>query len=133
MFYENLQAICDEKGVKITPIVEECGGKKGSIGGWKNGSWPNSKLVIDLSVRLNVSTDLLLFGPPANKNIILERSELSQEDLMLMDLFYSLPVNEQKEIIELIEFKLQRIKGEKKEVMGQRLCHTSDLQNRELA
>ncbi len=31
MFYDNLKAICDEKGLKVTPIVAECGGAKGSI------------------------------------------------------------------------------------------------------
>jgi predicted DNA-binding ribbon-helix-helix protein len=35
MFYDNLKAICDEKGLKVTPIVAECGGAKGSISNWK--------------------------------------------------------------------------------------------------
>ena len=62
MFYDNLKAICKEKGVKITPIVLECGGTKGVIGGWKKGAAPNSDIVMKLSVRLNVPTDRLLFG-----------------------------------------------------------------------
>ncbi len=62
MFYDNLKAICDEQGVKITPIVIECGGAKGSITNWKKGASPNSDIVMKLSMRLNVSTDELLFG-----------------------------------------------------------------------
>lgn len=62
MFYDNLKAICDEQGVKITPIVNECGGAKGSISNWKKGASPNSDIVARLAVRLNVSTDLLIFG-----------------------------------------------------------------------
>lgn len=62
MFYDNLKQVCDEKGVKITPIVAECGGAKGSISNWKNGASPNSDIVAKLSVRLNVSTDTLIFG-----------------------------------------------------------------------
>lgn len=62
MFYENLKRICDEKGVKITPIVAECGGAKGSISNWKKGASPNSDIVARLSVRLNVSADMLIFG-----------------------------------------------------------------------
>lgn len=62
MFYDNLKRICDEKNLKITPIVVECGGAKGSISNWKNGATPNSDIVARLSVRLNVSTDLLIFG-----------------------------------------------------------------------
>lgn len=62
MFYDNLKAVCDKKGVKITPIVNECGGAKGSISNWKKGASPNSDIVAKLAVRLNVSTDLLIFG-----------------------------------------------------------------------
>lgn len=62
MFYDNLKAICDKQGVKITPIVLECGGNKGSLSGWKKGAAPNSDIVMKLAVRLNVPTDYLLFG-----------------------------------------------------------------------
>lgn len=68
MFYENLLAVCEEKGLKITPIVKECGGKSGSIAGWKNGSWPNSDIVVRLAARLDVSTDRLLTGKDAKKD-----------------------------------------------------------------
>ena len=44
MFYDNLKAICDKKGVKITPLVTECGGAKGSISNWKKGAAPNSDI-----------------------------------------------------------------------------------------
>lgn len=60
IFYDNLKTICDEQGVKITPIVDECGGAKGSIYNWKKGASPNSDIVAKLAVRLNVSTDLLI-------------------------------------------------------------------------
>lgn len=62
MFYDNLKTICDKKNLKITPLVLECGGTKGVIGGWKKGAVPNSDIVMKLSVRLNVPTDVLLFG-----------------------------------------------------------------------
>ncbi len=62
MFYSNLKSICDEKGIKITPLVLECGGTKGIIGGWKRGTSPNSDIVMKIAIKLNVSTDVLLFG-----------------------------------------------------------------------
>lgn len=62
MFYDNLKTVCDEKGLKITPIVAECGGAKGSITNWKNGAIPNSDIVIRLAKRLDVTTDFLLLG-----------------------------------------------------------------------
>ena len=66
MFYDNLKTICDSKGVKITPLVAECGGAKGSISNWKKGASPNSDIVAKLAVRLNVSTDMLIFGFDSN-------------------------------------------------------------------
>jgi transcriptional regulator with XRE-family HTH domain len=67
VFYDNLKAVCEEKGEYLTRIIEECGGKRGSIAGWKRGAWPNSELVAKIAVRLNVSTDRLLLGKEYKK------------------------------------------------------------------
>lgn len=66
MFYDNLKSVCDSKGLKITKVVAECGGALGSISKWKNGANPNSEIVARLAIRLNVSTDLLIFGKEEN-------------------------------------------------------------------
>lgn len=76
LFYDNLKAVCDKQGVKITPIVLECGGNKGSLSGWKKGAMPNSDIVMKLAVRLNVPTDCLLFGENYN---LLSLSEVEKE------------------------------------------------------
>ncbi|KAI4453133.1 transketolase n-terminal section-related [Holotrichia oblita] len=60
VFYDRLKKICAKKGLKITPTVVECGGANGSVRGWKNGAWPNSKILFELAKRLDVSTDYLL-------------------------------------------------------------------------
>ncbi|MCD7801144.1 MAG: hypothetical protein LUG94_08070 [Ruminococcus sp.] len=62
MFYDNLKKECEKQGTTISKVVVECGGKTGSIDGWKKGAMPNSKIVMQLSLRLNVTTDYLLFG-----------------------------------------------------------------------
>lgn len=62
MFYDNLKYVCEKNKLKITPVVVECGGARGSITNWKNGAMPNSDIVAKLSVRLNVSCDFLIFG-----------------------------------------------------------------------
>ncbi len=100
MFYDNLKAECDKKGLKVSTIVSECGGAIGSIGGWKKGAMPNSSIVVALSMRLNVTTDYLLIGKestnllsndeqnlisiykklsPINQNRIMERAETLAE------------------------------------------------------
>ena len=75
MFYDNLKAECDRQGLKITPVVVECGGNKGSLSGWKKGASPNSDIVLKLAVRLNVSADYLLTGEEKS-NISVDEKEL---------------------------------------------------------
>lgn len=62
MFYDNLKAECERKGLKVTPTVKECGGSTGTINNWKKGGYPNSDIVMKLATRLNITTDILLFG-----------------------------------------------------------------------
>lgn len=88
MFYDNLKAICDKKGVKITPIVDECGGAKGSISNWKKGAIPNSDIVAKLAVRLNVSTDALIFGKEASSSI----GELTDDEQELLKIYKGLSI-----------------------------------------
>ena len=88
MFYDNLKAICDKKGVKITPIVNECGGAKGSISNWKKGAIPNSDIVAKLAVRLNVSTDALIFGKEASSFI----GELTDDEQELLKIYKGLSI-----------------------------------------
>lgn len=86
MFYDNLKSICDEKGLKITPIVSECGGAKGSISNWKKGASPNSDIVAKLAVRLNVSADFLIFG----KKESLSKDKLSDDEQEMLLIYKSL-------------------------------------------
>ena len=60
MFYERLKAECEKQGLKVTPVIIECGVSGGSIGEWKKGTIPSGKIIIALAKRLNVSTDYLL-------------------------------------------------------------------------
>ena len=85
VFYDNLKAECDRQGLKITPFVEECGGNRGSLSGWKKGASPNSDIVMKIAVRLNVSTDYLLFGKERK-----EQTELTEKEQELLDVFREL-------------------------------------------
>lgn len=80
MFYDNLKLICEQNGLKITPIVLECGGTKGVISGWKKGATPNSDIVMKLSVRLNVPTDILLFG--IQKQSLINKLSNDEQELL---------------------------------------------------
>ena len=99
MFYDNLKFICEQKGLKITPIVLECGGTKGVIGGWKKGAAPNSDIVMKLAVRLDVPTDLLLFG----KEICSSSKNLSENEQEMLDIFSKFNDREQIKLIGKLE------------------------------
>lgn len=91
MFYDNLKLVCDNKGLKITPIVAECGGAKGSITNWRNGATPNSDIVIRLADRLGVTTDLLLLGS--------DKCTCSDEQEELLSLFNNLSLVDKGKVI----------------------------------
>lgn len=93
-FYYNLKLICDSKGVKVTPTVLKCGGTKGVISGWKKGIYPNSEIVMRLSVLLNVPTDALLFG-----NLGASSIKLTADEQELLSLYNELPRKEQQRLI----------------------------------
>lgn len=96
MFYNNLKAVCDKQGIKITPLVAECGGAKGSISNWKGGASPNSDIVAKLSVRLNVSTDFLIFGEEKSPS-------LPKDELELLSYYKKLPRDEQLRLVSRAE------------------------------
>ena len=60
MFYERLQQLCNEKGVKITNVVSELKISTGNLSKWKNGVQPKATTLSNLAAYFNVSTDYLL-------------------------------------------------------------------------
>lgn len=59
-FYERLKTVCDEKDKKITTVVVNSGGNKGSIASWKKGTVPNYTIIEKLAEELDVSVDFLV-------------------------------------------------------------------------
>ena len=59
MFWDNFKKICDEKGLKPTPVLKECGISTGSIGRWQKGASPYADAVLTIAEYLNCSTDVL--------------------------------------------------------------------------
>ena len=104
MFYDNLKAICNKKNIKITPLVLECGGTKGVIGGWKKGATPNSDIVMRLSVRLNVPTDVLLFGKEKSSTT----EQLTADELELLTYYKELDLMKKGQVIERARVLLEQ-------------------------
>jgi transcriptional regulator with XRE-family HTH domain len=98
-FYENLHNACEMQGLKISNVVIEVGEKLGSLNGWKKGSMPNSKAVIALALRLNVSADYLLDLPIKH----ITSAELSENESILLSFFRECSENSQNILLDLAE------------------------------
>ena len=60
MFYDIFLQLCNEKGIKPTPVTEAIGVNKSSATKWKKGATPNSDTLQKLAEYFNVSVDYLL-------------------------------------------------------------------------
>lgn len=110
-FYDNLKHICEKKGLKVTPTVLSCGGTKGILSGWKKGVFPNSEIVMNLSVLLNVPTDTLLFGESKSLSLA-----FSEDKINLLEMYDMLSDMEKGEIL-----------GELKQMTKKAQIHTAEV------
>lgn len=60
MFYPRLNALCSERGVKITNVIAEMGMGSGNLSKWKAGGIPKGDTLSKLADYFHVSTDYLL-------------------------------------------------------------------------
>ena len=94
MFWDNLKSVCDEKGIRVTPLLEELDIGTSALHRWQNGGNVNSNILIKIADKLGVSTDLLLYGKEKTSHASDEQNVFSgatQEDLDMFRLYMSLP------------------------------------------
>ena len=60
MFYDQLEKICKEKGMSITPMVVDLGLSKGNIRNWKNGTLPKFETRLKIAEYLNIPIEKLM-------------------------------------------------------------------------
>lgn len=60
MFFEQLNKICEIRGVKITPLILSLGMSTGNINKWRNGVFPNGETLLKLANKLDCSVEFLL-------------------------------------------------------------------------
>jgi len=77
MFFDNLQYLCKEHNIKLTPLLIELNLSTGNINKWKKGTLPNGEILIKLSDRLDCSVDYLLgrTDVPDNPNLKSQNKE----------------------------------------------------------
>lgn len=60
MFYERLKLLCDNKGIKLTNLIQELGMSSGNMNKWKKGGVPKGSTLSKLADYFNVSVDYLI-------------------------------------------------------------------------
>lgn len=102
-FYTKLCIACKNENVPVSKAVVEAGEKLGSLSGWKKGAVPNSKAVLALALRLNVTTDFLLDRPP-----LTSAEELSFEEKMLLKSFRACSAADRVSLLDLADLYRKR-------------------------
>lgn len=69
MFYERLKLLCEEKGIKLTNLIQELGMSSGNMNKWKNGVVPKGNTLSKLADYFNVSVDYLIGKTDEQTNI----------------------------------------------------------------
>ncbi len=105
VFYDNLKAECNRRGIKVTPLIQKCGGSTGKISSWKKGASPNSDIVMKIAKRLNVSTDYLLFGS--------EAEDFNENELQLIRDFRVLNDEGQEDVLDYVHHATTKSKYQK--------------------
>ena len=89
--YDTFRAVCKAKGTSISNVLIDCNRSSGSTGAWKNGTYPNLDIVMDMAELLNVSLDQLCYGLNSTRSVIL--TENQREWLEIID---NIPNNKQE-------------------------------------
>ena len=118
MFWDNFKKICDERGVKPTPVLKECGISTGSIGRWQKGAAPYADAVLTLAEYLNCSTDMLLRGSEYIKS---GERQASTDELKMLEMYRYLPEASQEFIYDSIETAYEK-EIKRKEASSQSLA-----------
>ena len=84
MFYDTLNALCEERGLKLTNVINELGFSSGNLSRWKSGITPKGATITKLANYFS-------------KEKTSAGIELSAEEIKIIELIRSLS-DEKKEI-----------------------------------
>ncbi len=113
MFTEKVQALADEKGIKINQLLKETGIGAGTFSTWKKrGTIPSGEVLAKIANYFGVTVDYLLGEDQEHKTV---SEEMTEEEKKMHQLFQSVPKENQKELLDLIETALKMSGLTKKE------------------
>lgn len=107
MFFDILQALCDEKGIAMSSLLDSVGMSRGNIARWKNGLVPKAATKIKLAEALGVDRERL--EEKTEKDLIHTDKVLDDEDIKFA-LFGGGPVTDKQyeEVKQFVRFIKER-------------------------
>lgn len=115
MFWDNFKSVCDDRGLKPTPIMSKAGIPTSSIGRWQQGASPRAEAVLALADVLECSTDLLIRGSEFSTS---DKLQFTFEESELIKMLRVLPEGSREFICDSIKLaydkEMQRLSGEKR-------------------
>lgn len=100
MFYDTYLALCKRAGEKPYSVPLALGAKTNAcVDQWKKGSVPRQPMLEKIAEHFNVSIDYLLTGEEKQPAV---SEGLSEDEVMLLDLFRSLPEDERQSVLLLL-------------------------------
>lgn len=119
MFYDTYAELCRRSGEKPYAVAALCGAtSNSSVAQWQKGSTPRKPVLQKIAEHFNVSIDYLLTGKEKQpavsgelfENLLIHGEEkqpavsdgLSEDEVMLLDLFRSLPEDERQSVLLLL-------------------------------
>lgn len=107
MFYDNLKALCEKRGVKVTNVVSALGCSQGSMSHWKAGGVPNASTLKKFADFFGVSTDVLISGEEVTNNPATALYfAVSDEKREMINLILSLPDDKVKVLRQIAQAAL---------------------------
>lgn len=111
MFFDILQALCDEKGVAMSSLLDSIGMSRGNIARWKSGMVPKAATKIKLAEALGV--DRARLEAPAERAGASAPDILDEIDIAFYGDYKALD-DEQKEILRDMARTMRRRREEKR-------------------
>ena len=101
MFYDIFSKLCDEKGIRATPLLKKLKIATGSVSNWKNGSKPDTDKLIKIADYFNVSIDYLLGREKAPDKTEAEIITFDEWESRLLEHFRACDLDGKAEILTL--------------------------------
>lgn len=106
MFWERFYHLCEINNKKPTPVGKEMGVSSGIISTWKKeGYFPSGEMLIKVANYFDCSIDYLV---GRSDMIKVQKSELSSEEVLLLEQLRALPEESQSEVMYLINYKYEQ-------------------------